>query len=128
MFNWKGLEGNAMHVDGFAFRHDPALGDRIGGQQWQYLGCRIDGTRRAICESPDVIRVSVRDDNCGRPQRLDPTEPVSATIDEDTGIRRFYEERAVAAMPPRFLLDATAGAKKDEVHATTSHLIIDRPL
>ena len=128
MLDWEGLEGNAIHVDGFAFRHDPALAERVGGQQLPCLGCRIDGTRRAVCECPDVIGVSVRDDDRGRPQRLDPTEPVSATVDKDTGIRLFYEERAVAAMPPPFLLGVAAGAEKDEVHATTSYLIVDRPL
>jgi hypothetical protein len=76
-----------------------------------------------------MILVSVRDDDRGRIERLDPTEPISAAIDENTGIRLFfYEEHALAAMPPRFLRDVAASAKKDEVHATTSHLIVDWPL
>lgn len=122
------LECNAIYIDRLAFRYDLALADRIRRQQWPCLGCRIDGTRRAVRESPGVIRVTVRHDDGGRLQRFDPTQPVSPTVNEDTGIRLSYEQRAVAAMPPRFLLDVAAGAEKGEVHAANSRLIVDRPI
>ena len=121
MLDWKSFEDNTIHVDGFAFLHDPARGDRIGGQQLPCLGCGIHWARRAVRESPSVIRVNVGDDDRARLQPFDPTEPIGTAIDDDTGIRRLDEKRAVAAMPPRFLLDVAAGTKKDEVHSTTSH-------
>ena len=67
MLDWKCLEADPAHIDGFAFRHNLALADRIRREQLPRLGCRIDGTGRPICEAPGVIRVTVRHDDRGRP-------------------------------------------------------------
>ena len=46
MLDWKRLERDPAHIDGFAFRHNLALADRIRREQLPCLGCRIDGTGR----------------------------------------------------------------------------------
>jgi hypothetical protein len=112
MLDGKGLEFDTANIDGFAFRYDPAIGDRIGHEQWPRLTRGVDRTRRSVGKPARMIRASVRQHDRRRLDRPHPTAPVGTTIDENSGVCPPYQQRAMASVSAGSSFDVAARAEE----------------
>ena len=66
-------------------------------------------------ESPRMVRMSMGNQDGGRPNLLQPAKLIGAAIDHEPISASRYEQGAVPAMPPRAPLDFATGTEKDQI-------------
>jgi len=78
--------------------------------------------RKALGEPGGVIGMRVRKKDRCRPDTAEPPQPVCSAVNHDAGAGLLNEQCAVIPMPPGAKLDASARAKKGQLHCHIGRL------
>ena len=105
----------AVDREGAAQADDAPFTDRIAVYEPPGVGCRIHWAGRAFGESPRMVRMSMGNQDGGRPNLLQPAKPIGTAIDHEPTSAPLYEQGAVPAMSPRAPLDFATGTEKDQI-------------
>ena len=99
MLDGNGAEPNAANQRGPSQRHCAPVEDRQTTKQFPRRRRRVDRTRSAVEEARRMVGVRMREDDRGRSNSMQTTQPVRAAVDHDAGIILLDKQRAVTSMP-----------------------------